>query len=166
MLQSEAWVFSRAILSYLLPSGSRRSSILSMQVAAHLAKHSVIGSNARQAQRVRSICRAFFDECRLAEADAERGRHPTLTANSAGDGDGGGSGSGSGSSGARGRTGSLGGDGVRARIHECAGFVAVLALLLQTFEEWERSKRFLLVSASRLRNSSIGATGGSGENAS
>lgn len=35
---------------------------------------------------------------------------------------------------------------MRSRLHECAGFVAVVSLLLQPLEEWERCKRFILVS--------------------
>ena len=98
-------------------------------------------SNARQAQRLRAICQAFFEECRLAEDDAERGRNEPLA-----------TGSGEGRTTVddiEAGTGTGRGVSVRSRLHKCAGFVAVLSLLLQPSEEWERNKRLLLVSGGR-----------------
>lgn len=98
-------------------------------------------SSGRQAQRLRSICRAFFEECRSAEADAERGRSAT-TVPAGGSASGGGEGEA-----ARSPSSPPAVQGVRCRLHECAGFVAVLTLLLQSAEEWAQSKRFVLVSS-------------------
>ena len=100
------------------------------QAAAHLAKMGGTASGARQAQRLRSICRAFIDECRSAEADGERGREAAAA-----------------SSGRSTAATGTAAEGVRSRLHECAGFVAVLTLLLQPLEEWARCKRFVLVSS-------------------
>lgn len=43
--------------------------------------------------------------------------------------------------------GGVAADGVLGRLHECAGFVAVLALLLLPRDEWEECKRYIVVSA-------------------
>ncbi len=102
------------------------------QAAAHLAKTGGTTSSARQAQRLRSICRAFFDECRSAEADGERGASGAAAASA--------------TAGSSSSSPSVA-EGVRSRLHECAGFVAVLTLLLQPAQEWARSKRFVLVSS-------------------
>lgn len=45
-----------------------------------------------------------------------------------------------------GKSGGFAADSVLGRLHECAGFVAVLTLLLHTREDWERSKGVLVVS--------------------
>lgn len=130
------------------------------KVAAHLAKMGGAGSSARQVQRIRSICRAFFDECRSAESDAERGVHdtaaapvphaaaavtPAAAAAASADAN-----SEAGGAAREGVAVAGAADAVRARLHECAGFVAVLSLLLQPFEEWERCKRFVVVSCETL----------------
>ena len=50
--------------------------------------------------------------------------------------------------------GGVAADGVLGRLHECAGFVAVLALLLLPLDEWEECKRYIVVSAAPSENMS------------
>ncbi|CAN0563948.1 unnamed protein product, partial [Ectocarpus sp. 12 AP-2014] len=123
--------------------GAARSNIqlipYQLQAAAHLANMTGTSSGARQAQRLRSICRAFFDECRLAEADAERGHDVAVATPAAG-----GTTAGGGGAAAAAARPPVVPEGVRSRLHECSGFVAVLTLLLQPVEEWTRCKRFVL----------------------
>lgn len=100
-------------------------------------------SDARQAQRLRAICRAFFDECRLAEEDVEHGRDETTAGISSGIPPvAGNDNPAAGGVEARGRLR----EGVRSRLQKCAGFVAVLTLLIQPWEEWQLNKRFVVVS--------------------
>lgn len=123
--------------------------------------------------------RAFFEECRTSAAEAERGRWTAdtsseTTAVTPADGE---AESPAGAGGGRTRSGAAvesgpsasarpsggapparsgrrgvvaGGEGFTARLHECAEFVAVLALLFQTIEEWDRCKHFVLVRLGRV----------------
>lgn len=112
-------------------------------MAAHLAKLNGSASDARQAQRLRAICRAFFDECRLAEEDIEHGRDDSSAGISGGTPPVAGNDSpAAGGVEARGRLR----EGVRSRLQKCAGFVAILTLLMQPWEEWQLNKRFVVVS--------------------
>lgn len=111
----------------------------------------------RQSQRLRSIMQAFFEECCASAAAAERGRWTTDTAGATASDMGSSSGSGGvvvagisakdggmTSSARAGRRGA-GGEGFTERLHECAGFVAVISLLFQTLDEWDRCKHFIVV---------------------
>lgn len=113
------------------------------QAAAHLARMNGSTSDARQAHRLRAICRAFFDECRLAEEDVEHGRDESSARISSGTPPVAGNDSpAAGGVEARGRLR----EGVRSRLQKCAGFVAILTLLMQPWEEWQLNKRFVVVS--------------------
>ena len=99
-------------------------------MAAHLAKRGGSASNSGQAHRLRTICSEFVETCRFAEGYVEHGRDGAEPGGAVGSGSGGG----------------VAADGVLGRLHECAGFVAVLALLLLPRDEWEECKRYIVVS--------------------
>lgn len=81
--------------------------------------------------------RAFVDECRTAQVEAERGRYSEVGTPVKG--------AGSGVAASVGASHAVG-EGITGRLHECAGFVAVLSLLFQSLEEWEHCKHSVLVS--------------------
>lgn len=113
------------------------------QAAAHLANTGGTASSARKEQRLRYTCLAFFGECRSAEVDGEHGREAAVPPPS-------GRSTSTVAAATTRATQSLSSrpvaEGVRSRLHERAGFVAVLTLLLQPIEEWARCKRFVLAS--------------------
>lgn len=139
--------FDHSLSRLLLACYSLTVAHTQRQVAAHLAKASRSGSHDGQLHRLRTICSEFVETCSYAAPDGYGQYHRDVAAEAGGGAETGGAGAGAGAAVVGGGSGGgYAADGVLGRLHECAGFVAVLTLLLQTREEWEGCKRYIVVS--------------------